>query len=255
MTNAMTAMIVDDEPLAIRGLAKGVEADGRVRVVGSARSVDEASALANRMQPDLVFLDIQLQGETGFDLIGHLAPECRVIFVTAYDSFAVRAFEVNALDYLLKPVRQERLELAIDRIVGDTDASATPRPEYRMDDLVAIPARSGLRLLRIDRMIAIQADGDYSTILIQDEPSALMLRSLSQWEAMLPGTHFLRIHRSSIVNIDFIQSIRKASSNRYTVLLRYAGTTLTISQRYSTRIRRALSVTPVDGRRWQDLHL
>jgi two-component system LytT family response regulator len=233
------AVIVDDERLARRELRTLLEESHAdvVHVAGEADSVASAARLAAATDADVVFLDIQLSGETGMDLLPHLGPDVDIVFVTAYDEYTLRAFEVNALDYLLKPVVPDRLAVTVGRL-----ASAQRRPPA--SETVAYEDRLFLRLgqerafVRVRDIAAIEADGDGSTLLLAPplvrKPSS---KSLRDWEQRLPGRHFVRIHRSTIVNLEHVERLEPWSHAGQLVFLRGLNEPLTMSRRYGTRLR------------------
>ena len=233
------AVIVDDERLArseLRTLLEEAHAE-QVHVVGEADSVSRAARLVEATDADVVFLDIQLAGETGMDLLPQLGPDVAVVFVTAFDEYTLRAFEVNALDYLLKPVAPERLALTIERLV----ASQPPAP---IPETVTYEDRLFLRLgqerafVRVRDIAAIEAEGDGSMLLLAPQltrkPSA---KSLREWEQRLPGRDFVRIHRSTIVNLEYVERLEPWSHSSQLVYLRGLSEPLTMSRRFGARLR------------------
>ncbi|HEX5577696.1 MAG TPA: LytTR family DNA-binding domain-containing protein, partial [Gemmatimonadaceae bacterium] len=233
------AVIVDDERLARRELRTLLEeAHGdQVHIVGEAASVAEAARLVNATDADVVFLDIQLTGETGMDLLPLLGVDVDVVFVTAYDAYTLRAFEVNAVDYLLKPVAPERLAVTVNRLA----ASQPPAPSR---EAVTYADRLLLRLgeervfVRVRDIVAIEADGDGSNLLLAPQltrkPSS---KSLREWEQRLPDRHFVRIHRSTIVNLEYVERLEPWSHASQHVYLRGLSKPLTMSRRFGARLR------------------
>jgi two-component system LytT family response regulator len=233
------ALIVDDERLArreLRTLLEEAHAE-QVRVVGEAASVAEAARVAHATDADVVFLDIQLAGETGMDLLPLLGGDVDVVFVTAYDEYSLRAFEVNALDYLLKPVAPERLAVTVSRL-------ATALPPAPTREAVSYSDRLLLRLgherafVRVRDIVAIEAEGDGSTLCLAPkmarEPSA---KSLREWEQRLPDRQFVRIHRSTIVNLEYVERLEPWSHASQRVYLRGLAEPLTMSRRFGARLR------------------
>lgn len=236
------AVIVDDERLArreLRTLLEEAHAE-QVRIVGEAASVGEAARLVRGRDADVVFLDIQLEGESGLDLLPHLPPSAEVIFVTAYDRYAVRAFEVNALDYLLKPVAPERLSAAIERLLA-----RAPQPEERAGPL-EIEDRLFLRLddrrtfLRVGDIVAIRAEGDNSVVHLSDGRTGHPRKTLREWEERLPARSFVRIHRSTIVNLEYVERVEEWFQSSFLVYLRGLPEPVTMSRRYGTKLRARL---------------
>ena len=233
------AVIVDDERLArreLRTLLEDAHAE-QVQIVGEAAGVAEAARIVNATDADVVFLDIQLAGETGMDLLPLLDADVDVVFVTAYDAHALRAFEVNALDYLLKPVAPARLALTVARL-ATANPPAAPPEQASYDDRLLLRLGHARRFVRVRDIVAIEADGDGSTLRLFPElarnPSP---RSLREWERRLPDRQFVRIHRSTIVNLEFVERLEPWSHASHHVHLRGVPEPLTMSRRYGTRLR------------------
>jgi two-component system LytT family response regulator len=240
------AVIVDDERLARRELRTLLEEGcaAAVRVVGEAATVAEAARLVEATDADLVFLDITLGLESGFDLLPHLGPDVAVVFVTAHDAHAVRAFEVNALDYLLKPVEPERLARTLERLrapaVPATAAApddAPPRP-LSPDDRLFLRLDGVRAFVRVGDIVAILAAGDESLVHLVGRPvPARTPRSLGAWEARLPERAFVRVHRSTIINLEHVLRVEEWSHASHRVHLRGIPEPLTMSRRYGARVR------------------
>jgi two-component system LytT family response regulator len=231
-----TAVIVDDERLARRELSLLLAAHPELQIVGEADSVESAAEVINREEPDVVFLDIQLVGETGFDVIELLDADPDIVFVTAFEQHAIRAFEVNALDYLLKPVTPERLAAAIEKVSAPGRPVAAQEPlEYgdrlflRLDDRMAF--------LRVEDIKYVSAAADYSYVHMAEGKKRLVHKPLKEWEARLPANYFLRIHRSTIVNMEHVERLEPWSNYSYLVYLQGIGKPLTMSRRYALKAK------------------
>ena len=233
------AVIVDDERLArreLRTLLEEAHAE-QVHIVGEAATVSDAARLVNATDADVVFLDIQLAGETGMDLLPLLGADVDVVFVTAHDAYTLRAFEVNALDYLLKPVVPERLAVTVNRLV----AAQPPAPKSETvtyDDRLFLRLGQERAFVRVRDIMAVEADGDGSTLRLAprltSNPSA---KSLREWEQRLPDRQFVRIHRSTIVNLEYVERMESWSHASQLVYLRGLAEPLTMSRRFSARLR------------------
>ena len=238
-TRRRHAVIVDDERLArreLRTLLEEAHAD-QVHIVGEAATVADAARLVNATDADVVFLDIQLAGETGMDLLPLLAPDVEIVFVTAYDQYTLRAFEVNALDYLLKPVAPERLGVTVNRL-------AAAQPPVPSRETVTYADRLLLRLgeervfVRVRDIVAIEADGDGSTLRLAPQLARkASTKSLREWEQRLPDRHFVRIHRSTIVNLEYVERLEAWSHASQHVYMRGLKEPLTMSRRFGARLR------------------
>ncbi len=259
----MKALIVDDERLSRRAL-KGLLARLDVSESEEASSLQDALDALREERFDVVFLDIQLRGETGFELFERAAhlelPP--VVFVTAYDSYAVRAFEVNALDYLLKPVGLERLAAALQRVKqrvsppnfppkleASSVASVAPDAELgcegtklSAEDLIFCEEGSRARFVRVSEVVLIQAAGNYTEIGLQGGVSVLVLKPLATWEQQLPERQFVRVHRSTIVNVDFIREINREASSSHSVTLEGWPAPVQLSRRRASELRARLGV-------------
>ncbi len=229
----MKALVVDDEPLARRELRRLLAAFPTVQVVGDAGNIDEARDSIVRLVPDVVFLDIQMPGGTGFDLLLQLDRVPRIVFTTAYDQYAVKAFEVNALDYLLKPIEPERLAAALARI----QASVTPGATDRHEPLEQLFIKDGHRcwFVPLREVSLFTAEGNYVRLLWgQERP--LLGRSLTALEEKLDPRRFFRANRSQVVNLEFIQGMEAGDGGRLHVQLRN-GPEIEISRRQARLFR------------------
>jgi two-component system LytT family response regulator len=232
----LRALVVDDERLARRELRYLLAAHPEVEVVGEAASLEEAREAVERLRPELVFLDIQLGNESGFELLERTRLPARVVFVTAHDEFALRAFEVNALDYLVKPVRADRLREAIERArSGVGEAPATGRLDY--GDPVFVSVDGAPRLVRLPSIACIRAEGDYTRLVGLRSPIGLVLKPLKEWERVLPERQFCRIERSSIVNCEHVSRFEPWFSGGYLVHLAGVPEPVVMSRRYARRFR------------------
>src|SRR5262245_61140552 len=234
----LRALVVDDERLARRALCSLLAGARGVKVVGEASGVDEAEALIRREHPQVVFLDIQLRGESGFDLLARNAGTFHTVFVTAFDAYAVRAFEVHALDYLLKPVDPVRLATALARARNPTAVSADVKaPAYRYDDLFFHDDARSPRFIRIRDIAFIRAAGNYTELHLAGGPPLLVLRALSTWETQLAGAPFVRVHRSLLVNLEFIERIERGEGYTYDLFGRGHAEPLPMSRRRATELK------------------
>lgn len=234
------AVIVDDERLArkeLRTLLKEAHAE-EVHVVGEAASLQEAARVIQATDADLVFLDIALGRESGFDLVPAIGADIEIVFVTAHDSFALRAFEINALDYLLKPVDPERLALTVKRLGPAQQPDVDDSRQLSYDDRLFLRLNDRRSFMRIADVIAIEAAGDDSMLHLVSQPSpARTARSLREWDARLPERYFIRIHRSTIINLDHVVRVEEWSHSSFLVYMRNLASPLPMSRRYGARVR------------------
>jgi two-component system LytT family response regulator len=228
------ALIVDDERLARASLRKLLETRGDVDVVGEADSVEAAMVAIVEATPDVVFLDVQMPGGSGFDLFERAEVRARVVFVTAYDQHALRAFAVNALDYLLKPVDPAELARSIARLA--VLGQGVPVARLALDDVVCLPQPGGMRFVRLRDVVCITAAEDYSEVQLSSGKILLAEASLRRWEQRLPEEAFVRIHRSSLVNLCHAGEL-VADGTGAALLLRDGTSRLAVSRRSARALR------------------
>ncbi len=237
----LRVLIVDDERPARDDLRRLASAFPQLEVVAEAGDVESAERAVRQHDPDVLFLDIEMPGASGFELLDRLRDPPRVVFVTAYDQHAVRAFEVNALDYLLKPVHAERLELTVHRLLGEAEAPVPPSARLRYEDRVFVNASGCYRFVELKEIRCIRAEDNYTRLVVAEGADFLVLKSMKDWEQRLPDEHFLRIHRSAIVNLNHVERIEQWFSNTCRVHVRGLREPLPMSQRFSARFRRRFS--------------
>jgi two-component system response regulator LytT len=241
---SLLALIVDDEAPARAELRYLLERSGEVEVVGEAASVGEALALASRVDYDVVFCDISMPGLTGIDAAREIAAWPKrplVVFVTAHDDYAVQAFSVDAFDYLLKPVDEERLARTIERLRAvrrdEPDRTATPGLSK-----VPVTRRGETLLLGHDDVYYAVAEGDYTRIVTYDD-RYLSTQSMRELEDMLPSARFFRIHRSYLVNLQKIVGLDQTAPGRFSVRLSdEEGTVLEVARRQTRSLKQHLGL-------------
>ncbi len=244
----MRVLIVDDEPLACERLRTLLAGERDITIVDECHDGRAALAAIQHLSPDLVFLDVQMPEMDGFAVLEALREPPVVIFVTAFDQFAIRAFEVCALDYLLKPFDRERFGKALGRGRAEYERRSVSDLGARMQSLLAelrvrkeyldrIVVRAGGRVLflRVDELDWIEAAGNYVRLHSGAE-EYLYRETLSRMEAALDPARFARIHRSSIVNVERIKELHQLFRGDYTVVLR-DGRELTLSKAYRERLK------------------
>ncbi|KAF0094981.1 MAG: two-component system LytT family response regulator [Puniceicoccaceae bacterium 5H] len=234
----MKALIVDDERLARNQLKRLLEAHPQIEVVGEASNASEARDRIHELNPSLLFLDIQMPEETGFDLLQTLEPPVpRVIFTTAYDEYALRAFEVNALDYLLKPIDPARLAVALERVQTTSRAEAAEPQAHSFTPEDRVFIREGERcwLVEVKRIRLLESEGNYTRVHFDDE-APLLYRSLTAMEKRLDPQKFFRANRSQLINTDWIQSIEPWFSGNLKVTMQ-GGAEIEISRRQAQAFR------------------
>lgn len=244
------ALIVDDEVIARERVRRFLSDESDVEVLGECRNGREALAAIKKLEPDLVFLDIQMPQMSGFEVLASIASKDlpAIVFVTAYDQYALQAFEVHALDYLLKPFNRERFRQSLDHVrkqfergqqrgVDDRlislleDMKAGPKYAERL----VIKATGRVYFLKTDDIDWIEACGNYVNLHTGSE-AHLLRETLNHLENRLDPEKFLRIHRSRLVNIDYIKELSPLFNGDYTVTL-HDGTELTLSRTYRDRLQ------------------
>jgi two-component system LytT family response regulator len=235
MAKPISTVIVEDEPLGrdlIRELLRG---DPEVEVVGECVNGQEALSVIGKTLPDLVFLDVRMPQIDGFEVVAGLpknhAPV--IVFVTAYDEYAVRAFEVHAVDYLLKPFDRDRFQHAVERAKAQIRGAEADHRRY--PERLLVKANGRIVFVRTDEVDWIEAEGNYVRLYVKKE-SHLLRTTVHNIEDHLDPAKFARIHRSQIVNLDRIRELRPWWHGEYQVLLK-DGTQLTLSRSYRDRIQ------------------
>lgn len=239
-----TVFIAEDEPLAREVLRDAIYAHAGLRLVGEA--ADGASALAqiNQLQPDAVFMDIQMPEMTGLEVLKRLSCAPAIVFTTAYDQYAVTAFELHAVDYLLKPFTRARFDAAVARlleparpapdVVGAALARAIDRAPGRLERIL-VRDRGRIFPLSLNEIEYLKADSKYTAIAARGQ-TFLVRIGISELEAQLDPARFIRIHRSALVNLDFVDSMKADDQSQLLIQMR-DGTSLTASREASKVLR------------------
>jgi len=242
-------LIVDDEPIARRGIRGLLKGEVDVEIVGEAGDGVQALEEIESKHPDLVFLDVQMPGLDGFEVVEEIGATRMpaVVFVTAFDEFALRAFSVHALDYLLKPVKKDQFRAAVDRARAVLEFSRRKDLGRRLDGLVAeinsgkkfverflLRSAGRLTIVRVDDIDWLESDGDYVRVHAHGKKNLLRIR-ISEIESKLNPAQFIRIHRSTIVAIDRVVEMKPATNGDYLVRLT-DGTQLNLSRTYRERV-------------------
>lgn len=247
MNQKSKCVIVDDEKLARDLLREFLEPMTDMEIVGEAANGAEAVALIDRTRPDLLFLDVQMPGMTGFDVLDEIEHEPYVIFITAYDQYAIQAFEKNAVDYLLKPVDEERFKLAIDRalkrkkleegrledLLGSMRPTRAPR---NYDTHIFVQKSEKLFNLPVEEITYLEASGDY-TIISTKNDQFVSSSGIGKLEELMNPDVFIRVHRSTIINVSFLKEIERHFNGGMVVKMQN-GKSFPVSRTYAKQIRR-----------------
>jgi len=233
----LTALIIDDERLARLNLRKKLSIYSEIEVIGEASGMETGIREIRELNPDILFLDIMLSDGTGFDLLNKAEFKGKVIFQTAYDEFACRAFEINALDYLLKPITKERLKHVISNIITTENVkNVSSIQRFRYDDRIMIEQKKNIHFIKVENIIYIKADREYTTLFEKGGGKYLVLKSISDWQKELPDEHFARVHRHSIINFNYIERTER-SVNTGTLFMLSIPEPIPISRGYYKLIK------------------
>lgn len=241
----MKALIVDDERIARQELRRLLAEHPEIEIAGEARNGEEALAAIAQLAPELVFLDIQMPGMTGFELLDRMEDVPHIIFTTAYDEYAVKAFEVNALDYLMKPIATDRLAGALRKL--RTMATAAIAAQTATKPLERVFVRDGERcwIVRVDEIYLLESEGNYTRLYFgrttAETVRPMIPRSLSALEQRLDPSVFFRAGRKHIVNLKWIDRVANGVADNLVVTLK-TGQEIEMSRRQSARLKDALSL-------------
>jgi two-component system LytT family response regulator len=231
----MKALIIDDERLARAELRRLLEKHPEVEIVGEARDAEDALNQIRRMEPELLFLDIQMPGSNGFELLAQLDRVPLVVFTTAYDDYALKAFEVNALDYLLKPVAPERLAAALAKI-----ASTKSRTPVAGDQQIFVKDGERCWFVALREIVLLESEGNYTRLYFSGH-RPLVLRSLNYLEDRLDPAVFFRASRKHILNLKFIEAMDAWANGGF--LVRLTGNLeVEMSRRQAQKFKETMSL-------------
>lgn len=242
-----TCLIIDDEKLARELLREFLETFPQIEIIGECNKGTDAVEQINKLKPDMIFLDVQMPGMNGFDVLDEIEHEPYVIFTTAYDQYAIQAFERNAVDYLLKPLDQDRFKLAVDRAlkrkkmeegnIEDLLGSLRPEnPRTSYDSHIFVQKSEKLFNLPLDEIIYLEASGDYTVISTKNDQFVSSSGIGKLEEIMNPDT-FIRVHRSTIVNVNYLKEIERHFNGGMVVKMQN-GKSFPVSRTYAKLIRK-----------------
>ncbi len=235
------ALIIDDERLS-RTELKRVLANQNHFELFEAATYEEAVETIDELKPHLIFLDIQLNGKkTGFDVLEHIQHVPQIIFTTAFDEYAIRAFEKNAIDYLLKPLETERLNEALQKALKQIQQKPVEINSSRlsMEDHVFVKENDNCWFVRLKDVVMLEREGNYTRIFFENN-NALILKSLNQLEERLDDKYFFRANRQQIINVNMIAKVQTSITNTFTIILQ-KGDTIELSRRQSVKFKEVMS--------------
>jgi len=230
----LSTLIVDDDPLAVADLSYQLSFHSNIRVTDIAGSLSEARTVLSEKTYDLVFLDMQLGNNSGFDLVASIDPNAKIIFTTEDGQFAARTFEVNALDYLNKPVSSERLAKTLERLVpkrkDEDNPKNSPSTQIRINSHMQPISPE-------DLLVVASIGGNYLKLILKNNTKVVCRETLKHLESLLPTSTFARIHRSIIVNTEYIENIVEQQNRTCLVYLKGLEPTFQASRRKATRLK------------------
>ncbi|MBI3219796.1 MAG: response regulator transcription factor [Bacteroidetes bacterium] len=232
-------ILIDDEPLAITELQSMLNAYSEIDIISVSNDVQDGIQKIQQHNPQLLFLDINMPGKNGFDLLSELGSTPEVIFVTAYDQFAIKAFEVNALDYILKPVNPERLKEAVTKVTRKL-AQVEGEKSLNINKRIFIKDGEQCFFVPIHEIFYIESVGNYVRLHFRDK-KAMLHRSLNYLEEKLPEEHFFRTSRQEMINVNFIKNIVPYFSNTLQVEMA-TGIKIDLSQRQSVKFKDRMGI-------------
>ncbi len=243
----MKALVIDDERLARKELISMLDDYKEIEVVGEAINADEAEEKIDELKPDLLFLDIQMPGRDGFELLESLDKSPNVIFTTAYDEYALKAFEVNALDYLLKPIRKERLDESIKKVlegeetVGKTqDKQEDENYKLGLSDRVFVKDGDKCWFVKLSDVRLFESDGNYIKVYF-DRFKPMIHKSLNALDKKLDDRAFFRASRKHIINLSWVESIEQWFNGGLLVKMK-GGERVEVSRRQASRFKDMMSL-------------
>lgn len=242
----MKTFIIDDERLARQELKNLLKAYNGIEIIGESGHADEAIKQIEELQPDLIFLDIQMPGKDGFMLLQELQYMPKVIFVTAYDEYALRAFEVNALDYLLKPVQPERLQEAINKVLNEESAEETaPQTSVSQgvlstSDMVFLKDGEKCWFVKLADVRLFESEGNYIRVFFENN-KPLILKSLNNLSDRLNPKEFFRANRKHILNLAWIERVESWYNGGLMVQLK-TGEKIEVSRRQAVKLKELMSL-------------
>lgn len=237
----MKAIVVEDSRIAREGLIEMLGEFAEVEIVGEAEHPAPALELIREKRPDVIFLDIHMPGETGFELLEKLDYIPRIIFTTAYSEYAIKSFDYHTIDYLLKPISQERLALAIAKLNTITNEASTEfKPPLEMNNKIFVKDDDKCHLVTLESIRYFESCKNHARIFFNKD-SAFVKKSLSQLEERLPKRFFFRANRQFIINLHAISAIEEAISDGYEVTME-DGKKIAISRRQACELKELLSL-------------
>ncbi|HYG15397.1 MAG TPA: LytTR family DNA-binding domain-containing protein [Bacteroidia bacterium] len=246
MNKKYRVLVVEDDLLTQELIKEQLKNFEALEVVGAAGSLLQAKELIEGTDPEIIFLDIDLNGASSFDLIPYIKATCKIVFITASASQAVKAFEVNATDYILKPISLERLNKTIGRITdqmneGEED-NLSDNSKFKLDQMIMVNAEHKMVLIKVKDINYISAYGNYTKVYLEDNKMYVTYGSIKNWMSRLPKEAFFQIHRSTIVNLLNVIKIDKWTNDTGRLYLKNVSDPFEISRNFFSELKKTFKI-------------
>jgi two-component system LytT family response regulator len=252
MVTTINALIIEDDASSVTLLKEFLKDFSYIELLGEASNIKDAESLIkNNPKVDLVFMDIDLKGANALDLIKHVGPKTKVLFITAFPDFAVKAFEYNTIDYIVKPISFDRLKKALSRLDVFEDASENDSDEkptkhsskFGIDNMVLMNIDNEMKFIKIRDINYIEAKGNYTYVALNDGTSFTTYGLIKLWEDKLPQDDFFRVHRSTIVNLHNVLKIERGTYDTGILYLKGVVQPFEVSRNYFSIIKNKFKLT------------
>ncbi|MCU0442751.1 MAG: LytTR family DNA-binding domain-containing protein [Bacteroidia bacterium] len=243
MKDTIKTVLVDDVETMRMVLKKLLSTFDKINVIGEASDFEQALQLIDDERPDLLFLDVDLNGITSIDLLGKINYKPMVIFITSHSDFAIKAFELNAIDYLLKPISLDRLTRAIEKVTNKWENNETWDEEdvnvkFTPEHIILLNFDSKLSFVNVSEINYIEAYGNYTKVYLKDGRLSVTYNSIKNWDTRLPDELFIQIHRSTIINLSNVSRIEKWANDTGRLYLNNVNKPFEISRSYFFQIKK-----------------
>jgi two-component system LytT family response regulator len=252
MTTTVNALIIEDDASSVTLLKEFLKDFSYIELLGEASNIKDAESLIkNNPKVDLVFMDIDLKGANALDLIKYVGPKTKVLFITAFPDFAVKAFEYNTIDYIVKPISFDRLKKALSRLdvfedAEDSDLEEKPAKhssKFGIDNMVLMNIDNEMKFIKIRDINFIEAKGNYTYVALNDGTSFTTYGLIKLWEDKLPQDDFFRVHRSTIVNLHNVLKIERGTYDTGILYLKGVDQPFEVSRNYFSIIKNKFKLT------------
>ena len=247
MSKKYRVLVVEDDLMTQELIKEQLKNFEALEVVGSADSLLSAKQMIDDENPEIIFLDIDLNGASSFDLIPYVKPTCKVVFITASPNQAVKAFEVNATDYILKPISLERLNKTVAKITdqmneGEEEDFTSDNSKFKLDQMIMVNAEHKMVLIKVKDINYISAYGNYTKVFLDDGKMYVTYGSIKNWMARLPKDAFFQIHRSTIVNLLNVIKIDKWTNDTGRMYLKHISEPFEISRNFFSELKKTFKI-------------